>query len=64
MTRPERQPDPQLARLQLRILFEELTRRLEDIELAGDPERIRSSWVNGLLSLPVKFTPAACEGAS
>jgi cytochrome P450 len=47
----------QLARLQLRILFEELPKRLPDIELAGDPERLRSAWANGLTSLPVKFTP-------
>ena len=31
-----------LARLELRILFEELTRRLPSLELAGDPERL--SW--------------------
>ncbi|TMM05698.1 MAG: cytochrome P450 [Actinobacteria bacterium] len=51
----------QLARLQLRVLFEELTRRLPDIELAGEPERTRSSWINGLNSLPVRFTPTARE---
>jgi cytochrome P450 len=49
----------QLARLQLRILYGELLRRMPDLELAGEPERIRSAWVNGMLSLPVKFTPGA-----
>jgi methyl-branched lipid omega-hydroxylase len=53
-----------LARLQLRILFEELTRRLPDMELAGPPKRTHSNWVNGLDSLPVKFTPTKPEGGS
>lgn len=48
-----------LARLQLRVLFEELTQRLPDMELAGEPVRTRSSWINGLTSLPVRFTPTA-----
>jgi cytochrome P450 len=52
-----------LARLQLRVLFGELLRRLPDIELAGEPVRLRSNWVNGLTSLPISFTPAAPEGA-
>jgi linalool 8-monooxygenase len=51
-----------LARLQLRVLFGELLRRLPDIELAGEPVRLRSNWVNGLTSLPIRFTPAAPEG--
>ena len=52
----------QLARLQLRSLFEQLTRRLPDMELAGEPDRTRSSWINGLNSLPVRFTPTQREG--
>ncbi len=44
-----------LARLELRILFEELTRRLPTLELAGEPERLSSAWANSLTRLPVKF---------
>lgn len=51
-----------LARLQMRILLSELVRRLPDLQLAGEPVRGRSNWVNGLVSLPVKFTPTAPEG--
>ena len=51
-----------LARLQLRVLFEELLRRLPDIELAGPPVRLRSNWVNGLTSLRIRYTPTAREG--
>jgi cytochrome P450 len=52
-----------LARLQLRVLFAELLRRLPDIGLAGSPVRLRSNWVNGLTSLPIRFTPRPREGA-
>jgi linalool 8-monooxygenase len=50
-----------LARLQLRVLFGELLRRLPDIEVAQPPVRLRSNWVNGLTSLPIAFTPTATE---
>ena len=45
------------ARLELRVLFEELFRRFPDIELAGPPERLRSTLVGGIKHLPVTFTP-------
>ncbi|MBF6598886.1 MAG: cytochrome P450 [Dehalococcoidia bacterium] len=47
-----------LARLEIRIMFEELLRRLPDIELDGEPRRLRSNFINGIKSLPVRFTPA------
>ena len=48
-----------LARLELRVLFEELLRRLPDIELAGAaPLPLRpSNFIVGLEALPVRFTP-------
>jgi cholest-4-en-3-one 26-monooxygenase len=46
-----------LARLEIRILFEELLRRLPDIELAGAPERLRSYFISGIKTMPVRFTP-------
>ncbi|MGE5227883.1 MAG: cytochrome P450 [Planctomycetaceae bacterium] len=42
-----------LARLETKILFQELLPRIASIELAGEPKRIRSNFVNGLKSLPV-----------
>ena len=47
-----------LARLELRIMFEELLPRLAGIELAGDVRRVRSNFVNGIKSLPVSVTLA------
>jgi cholest-4-en-3-one 26-monooxygenase len=54
-----------LARLELKVLFEELTRRMPDLELAGPVTRLRSSWANSLTSMPVCFTPGtrAATGA-
>jgi cholest-4-en-3-one 26-monooxygenase len=47
-----------LARLEIRVMFEELLRRMPDIELAGEPERLRSYFINGIKRMPVRFTPS------
>jgi len=46
-----------LARLTLKVEFEELFRRFRSFELAGDPARVRSNFVGGLKHLPVVLTP-------
>lgn len=51
-----------LARLELRILFEELTRRMPDLRIAGPAQRLSSSWANSLTSLPVEFSPGPPGG--
>jgi cholest-4-en-3-one 26-monooxygenase len=43
-----------LARLELRILFEETLRRFPQIELAGTPVYVESPFVNQLKTLPVR----------
>jgi len=48
-----------LARLEIRVMFEELLRRLPDIELAGPVARLRSNFINGIKHMPVAFTPKA-----
>lgn len=45
-----------LARLEVRILFQELARRLKGIEPAGDPQFLRSNFIGGIKSLPVRVT--------
>jgi hypothetical protein len=47
-----------LARLEIRILFEELLPRLRSIELAGTPKWTRANFVSGLKALPVRYTLA------
>jgi cholest-4-en-3-one 26-monooxygenase len=48
-----------LARVEIRIMFEELLRRLPDLELAGNVRRLRSNFINGWKEIPVKFTPGS-----
>ena len=45
-----------LARLQLRIAFEEIHKRLPDYEVAGTPQ-FHSSQTRGVLEMPIRFTP-------
>ena len=48
-----------LARLELRIMFEELFRRLPDLEIIGKAVPLRSMFLNGIVEMPCAFTPAA-----
>jgi cytochrome P450 len=45
-----------LARLETKILFQELIPRLDTIELSGPVERIRSNFVNDVKRMPVRVT--------
>lgn len=45
-----------LARLEMRILFNELLDRIATIELAGEPKRSNSTFVGGLKTLPLRYT--------
>lgn len=47
-----------LARLELRVIVEEFTRRVRDPHLSGPVVRSCSTWVNGWASMPITFTPA------
>jgi cholest-4-en-3-one 26-monooxygenase len=49
-----------LARLELRVLFEELLPRLPDLHLVSDapPPAVPSNFIRGLQRLEVEFTPA------
>jgi cytochrome P450 len=42
-----------LARMEVRLMFEELLPRLESIEVAGEVTRVRSNFVNGIKKFPV-----------
>jgi cytochrome P450 len=44
-----------LARLEMRIFFEELLERLESVELAGVPRRSASTFVGGPKTVPIRF---------
>jgi len=44
-----------LAELQLRIVWEEILKRFQRIEVVGEPKRLYSSFVRGIESLPVRI---------
>lgn len=44
-----------LARMEMRILFEELLPRLKSVSLDGEPRYTESWFVNGLKKLPIRF---------
>jgi cholest-4-en-3-one 26-monooxygenase len=48
-----------LARLEIRSVFDELLHRLPDIELDRPPRKLRSNFLNGLKAMPVRFSPVA-----
>jgi cholest-4-en-3-one 26-monooxygenase len=43
-----------LARLEIRVMFEELLARLPAVELAGPVERLRSNFISGIKRMPVR----------
>jgi cytochrome P450 len=44
-----------LARLELRILFEETLKRFPEIRMADSPDRVQSAFLNQLKTLPVRW---------
>jgi hypothetical protein len=40
--------------LELRIMFTELPRRLDTIEMTGPPDYVRSDFIHGVKRLPVR----------
>jgi cytochrome P450 len=45
-----------LARLEMRVLFEELANRWQSVELVDEPERLRSNFISGIKNLPIRVT--------
>jgi cytochrome P450 len=51
-----------LARVEASAIIPEVLGRMSGLELAGPVERTRSNQMNGIKSMPVRFTPARCVG--
>ena len=51
-----------LARMEIRVMFEHLLDRMPDIRRRGDLQRLQSRFINGVKHLPVAFTPSARVG--
>lgn len=48
-----------LAEMQLRILWEEILQRFDNIEVVEEPEIVQSNWVRGYSKMMVKLTPVS-----
>jgi cytochrome P450 len=46
-----------LARREIAVMFEELFRRLPDLEITGPPDRLFSPFIHGIKHMPCRFTP-------
>jgi cholest-4-en-3-one 26-monooxygenase len=46
-----------LARMELRLIFEEITKRMPDMQLASEPDRLRSNFIGGIKHMNVTYTP-------
>jgi len=44
-----------LAKLEIELIFNAIADGMPDIQLAGQAERLRSGWLNGIKSLPVTY---------
>jgi cytochrome P450 len=51
-----------LARVEASAIIPEVLGRMSGLELAGPVRRTRSNQMNGIKSMPVRFTPARCVG--
>jgi cholest-4-en-3-one 26-monooxygenase len=47
-----------LARMEARVMFDEIVKRFGTIEPTGPAERLRSNFINGIKHLPVRVKPA------
>lgn len=47
------------ARQQMAVIFRELFDRLPDIHMSGEPDYLRSNFINGIKHMRVEFTPVS-----
>ena len=46
-----------LARREIRVMFDRILHRLPDLEITGEPARLMSDFINGIKRMPCRFTP-------
>jgi len=44
-----------LARMEIRLMFDEIADQIPDIAKVGEPQRLRSGWINGVKDLQVSY---------
>ena len=45
-----------LARREIQVMFDEIFRELPDLEITGEPDRLSSTFINGVKRMPCEFT--------
>ena len=50
-----------LARMELRVIFEELLARFDDIKQTGEVKLLRSHFIDGIKSIPIQFKARASQ---
>ncbi len=48
-----------LARREITLMFQELHKRMPDIHAVGEPDRLRSNFINGIKHLRAEWSPPA-----
>lgn len=51
-----------LAKLELKVVFEELAKRVPDMAHSGPVERLRMNLIDGIKHMPMSFTPSPALG--
>ena len=46
-----------LARREIKVMFEQILTRLPDLRITGEPERLRSNFIHGIKRMSCAFTP-------
>ncbi|WKG06744.1 cytochrome P450 [Mycolicibacterium sp. HK-90] len=44
-----------LARMEIKLMFNQIADQIPDITKLGEPQRLRSGWINGVKELPVSY---------
>ncbi|CDP88336.1 cytochrome P450 [Mycolicibacterium farcinogenes] len=44
-----------LARMEIKLMFNQIADQIPDIAKLGEPQRLRSGWINGIKDLPVSY---------
>lgn len=44
-----------LARMEIKLMFNEIANQIPDITKLAEPQRLRSGWINGVKDLPVSY---------
>jgi cytochrome P450 len=50
-----------LARREIALMFEEIFRRLPDLEIVGEPQKLQSFFVHGIKHMQCRFTPGGAR---